>query len=113
MLTDEELKELEAAVAEGTWEAVSDAIRDQIAREHAMRQPLTAEICEKLGRKEFDGIDTRLSKHGTVVVSMVYIAINGKCRWSAIRESTKPTTEDLFAAAKLAGVELDWRKVGV
>ena len=158
MLTDEELKELEAAVGpsihtkdwnrdrfnallrygrkqSGPWDCDlseseewnrgdipddddTDLIlkcveftRDAIARERVMRQPLTAEICERLG--VIDG-----SLEGEVFIDFSHgiasnLAVFDLCG-SNIDINAKDhslTVGHLFAAATLAGVELDWRKV--
>lgn len=137
MLTDEELKELEEAVdaTESVLGRTCSVVtldwfmkslqwlltlwrfcRDAIAREKAMRQPLTAEICERLGMymihgaKEF--IFCRFSpiEEGGLDATPCYFREDG----SGVVYGCKgtPTVGHLFAAAKLAGVELDWRKVG-
>ena len=108
MLTDEELAELGAAVER--FPGLRDTLliqlgRDAIARERAMRQPLTAEICERLGMvKRATGY--YVTECRTVRVDLPRGTIEGYVWGLSL------IVGHLFAAAKLAGVELDWRKVG-
>lgn len=121
MLTDEELKELEEAVAlaysdDSDKSVIGGAIcaeftRDAIAREKAMRQPLTAEICERLGMYRKPYKDERwLFVMNDDREDVIYNVSDGN-GWFLRLRYENPTVGHLFAAAKLAGVELDWRKV--
>ena len=143
MLTDEELAELEAAVdsTESVLGRTCSAVtlewfinslrwlltlwrfgRDAIARERAMRQPLTAEICERLGMiGELVCHDLAYRLNGTNILANVYeddvtaLILKTECIdvTLSFESDGKPlTVGHLFAAAKLAGVALDWRKVG-